>query len=301
MKLKDLFLALAKHIPPLIKVDTKIENNFYIGKTVVPMKDGKMIIDNREIKVAEVEDDKLKAIDIDGTEIELYGKSKTDNIKRLDIQGRVFTRSDIADSQLEYLKIDKGYEAIIKRLKPVLSTPTHMADLGALVSSSAIIKIEDNEQNVGQAKDLHTKLAIGYRRRGLMIYNLFRSTILQVEVLNFLNGLKKKYKNNYEEIKPIFLPYWDSILEEGYPTAYFVTGEDNREKVYSEIIKRFNKGIKCVRIYSRTNKRNKDTEQWCRKFASDYKCNCNKVREYKLGSTPAMKFRIITKCWKTEV
>ena len=301
LNLKAFLLKLASRLRPKIniKIEPNIENNYYFGENVV-FKDGKTTIDNREIKISKVEDNELKAVDIEGTEIESYAESKAENIKKLDTQGLIFTRADIADSQLELLNIVKEHEAVIKKLKSILSTPTHIADLGALLASSTIIKLEDKGQDREQEIELHHNLAIGYKHRGLMIYNLLRSKILQIEVLSFLNSLKKKYKNNVEDIRTIFLPYWDSILEEGYPTAYFVTKDDDQESISVEIIKRFNKGTQYVYIYSRSAARNKTTESSCRKFAKNYKCQCKRVKVYKLGFTIAIKFKITAKDWKPD-
>ena len=127
-----------------------------------------------------------------------------------------------------------------------------------------------------------------------MIYNLFRSNILRIEVLNYLNILKKTYNNDTQKIQAVFLPYWDSIIDgEGYPTAYFVSGFDTKEVFFSEIKKRIRRGSKDIRIYSRTIDRNKKIEKWCKEFSKDNGCLCSKTKTYKLGTTPAVKIRIM--------
>ena len=168
----------------------------------------------------------------------------------------------------------------------------HGSDLGALLSASTLIKFEDRKENIELYKKLRQKFHIGYFHRGSMIYNLFRSEILKFEVLNHLNKLKMMYRNKPDEIKVHFLLYWDSIINEGYPTAYFVSGLETKQMFQDEITKRLNKGAKFVRVYSRTENRNKNTAEWCREFAKENKCLCVKLKKYQLGFTPAFKVKI---------
>ena len=65
MTIKEFLEALSKWSP------IKIENNFYLGKNVMPIKDSKVLIDNKEIAVSEDKQGKLK-VDIKGTELERF-------------------------------------------------------------------------------------------------------------------------------------------------------------------------------------------------------------------------------------
>lgn len=286
MTFKEFIDALSKWSP------IKIENNFYLGKNVIPIRDSKILIDNREIDVKENKEGKL-TIDVDGTEVERFIKNKKENIRKLDTEEQVFTRADIVEPQIETFNVDKEHEAVIKKLKPILSTHLYNNDLGALLSASTLIKVEDKKQNLDIVKQIDKNLSIGYGHRGRMIYNLFRSNILQIEVLNYLNKLKEMFRGKPEEIRTHFLLYWDTIIANGYPTAYFVTKEDTEDRLSEEIKTRLDRGNKCIRIYSRVQSRNKNTEKWCKKFAQDNQCNCKAPKAYQLGFTPAVRFTII--------
>ncbi len=233
-------------------------------------------------------------VTINDIPVEAISDKKQDNLKSLDDDGKVFTRADIGAAQLPFLSIEKAHEAIIKKLKPLIENHRNGSDLGALLISGTMIRLEDSGEasTTEQCKILHDKLRISYGARGLMIYNLFRSEILRIEVLQHLNKLHVSYKNQ-AEVKMYFLTHWDTILEQGYPTAHFMRFEDSKGTLYAELERRISAGISpFTYVYSRGADRNKRAEGWCREFAKDNQYKCSVIKRYSLGQSAAIKIRI---------
>lgn len=279
-------------ISPTLKVENFNQKISIAGKEYTVEK-GQLIVNDKD-------DDKIPLVKdsngfvrprINDVVVEGLSDNKKDNVKMLDFQGKVFTRADIGVEQLDFLTIEKEHEAIIKKLKPLIKEHSNSADLGALLIASTMIKVEDRGEDADFSLKLRNHYRLCYKKRGSMIYNLFRSGILKSEVLNHLNKLKKIYRNK-QDFKMHFLIYWDSILEQGYPTAYFIREEDDCSSVHSEIRKRLNSGAQRIYVYSRTIERNNNSEKWCRYIAKEEGCLCKKNRKYMLGFTPAVIFRI---------
>jgi len=295
--IQKFLLELADKFKPFqIKTSINIKSlnqTIIIGPKTYSIKNGEIIIGEKptdKIPLTKDNEGFVRPI-IEGIELEGASDSKEENIKMLDIEEKVFTRSDIGGAQLNILSVEKDQEIILKTLKPILQLHKNGVDLGALLSAISIIKIEDKRENHELYTKLHSNYSTCYKKRGAMIYNLLRSNILQSEILVHLNKLKEVY-GNPEDVKMHFLIYWDSILETGYPTACFVKEEDCEETLHKEIKWRLEKEINRIYVYSRTINRNKNTEKWCRSVAKSENCHCNKIREYVLGFTPAIKFRI---------
>ena len=287
MHLKKFLIDLASAFKPIninISVDkVEISGNKY------DVKNGFLILgEGAENRIQLVQDKQgLVRPIIGNTELEGLSDAKSKNIEMLDKGKKVFTRSDIGDAQLTLFDIKKDHEVIIKKFKPIISS----SDIGAMLAASARIIVEDKKEDKDLELNLHSKFNTAYSNRGIMIYNLFRSDILRFEVLNFLNTLKKSYKSP-EDLKTNFLVYWDSILTYGYPTAYFVKGEDTKDSFSEELNRRFTNGAKSVYVFSRTTERNSKTEKWCRAYAQEKTYHCTRLKQYQLGFSMAVKLRI---------
>ena len=278
----------------------KIENNLNVENLNVPIqigtktfqvKDGNILLDEgAEIPLIKGADGLLRP-SIKEVSMEGLSQTKEENVKNLDVNEKIFTRSDIGLDQVELLTIKEVHEGILKKLIPILKGHLRGQDLGAILSSSAIIRIEDEGKDEAKSKRLHGDLLKGFPGRGAMIYNVFRSDLLRTEVLNYLNNLRRMY-NEDTEIKMLFLMYWDSIIENGYPTAVFVKSNDTQGSVFIELDWRFAKGHEMVNIYSRGDQRNLLTEKWCKEYAKENGGKYKKNKEYKLGFTPAVKCSI---------
>ena len=258
---------------------------------------GILIATDKPAENIQLEIDKLGFLRpvINGTSLEGIADSKSQNVNMLDKDQKVFTRSDISETQLALLNTDCEHERIIKKLKPILQAAGHSKDMGALLSASAIIENEDKKEDYKLCKLLHQRFNTCYGKRGAMIYNLFRSDILRIEVLGHLNNLSNIYDKDKKVVAMHFLIYWDSILDIGYPTACFVKEEDRKTNINKEIRWRFKKGAKRIYIYSRTKHRNTNILKWCKEIAADGGYSCKAFKPYQLGFTPAIKIRVTAK------
>lgn len=228
---------------------------------------------------------------IEGVIVEGLADNKQDNVASLDVDEKIFTRADIGSTQLEILKATK--DELIKKLAPVLRNYQAGNDLGALLAAIAMVRVEDAKKDRELSVKLHTNFGYAYKSRGAMIYNLLRSEILAEEVIKHLEKLSKIYKS--PEVSEQFLFYWDSILNTGYPTAYFVRHEDSAKNLALELDRRFKNGAKMVRVFSRTKTRNKDVREWCQDYCTERKLRMSKGKEYPLGFSPAVKINIYIK------
>lgn len=296
MNLQEFLIKIVSNFKPF-QTDVNIENlTVPIGGKHYKVKDGMLMIDEGESSNIQVikDSDEFVRLKIKNTELEGVSKDKDENIEMLDEKEKVFTRADLGGIQLEYLNIEEKHEEILKRLKPILLFHEGGKDLGALLSAGAIIQLEDKREDEEQIRNCHSKLYTCYKSRGTTIYNLFRSEILENDILQHLEKLEKVYSNS-EELKEKFLSYWDRIIESGHPKAYFMAYWDTMKKMFEEINWRLNKGSKHVVIYSRRKQRNKETEKWCEEFAKQGNYDLEKSEVYNLGFTPARKFTITKK------
>lgn len=285
------FLECLAALSPKITNHIKIEN-LNAGGTHCHIQNGNFVQNGvAPIPISKSESGAGSAT-INNIPVEAASDNKEANVKSLDTDGKVFTRSDVGAAQLEYLSIEKAHEVIIQRLKPLIEKHKNGSDLGALLISCTMIRLEDSKATIEQCKKLHDKLRLSHGPRGLMIYNLFRSEILRTEVLRHLNNLRSAYKNQ-AELRLYFLTYWDTILEQGYPTAHFMKYEDSKGTLYHELEWRISKGISpFVYVYSRGFDRNERTLKWCEEFAEDKGYKCTVLRRYTLGHSAALKIRI---------
>ena len=125
-----------------------------------------------------------------------------------------------------------------------------------------------------------------------MIYNLFRSGIIEGEIIPHLQKITKAYKI-HEETRRQFLIYWYDIIAEGYPTAYFVKEMDSKEDIYKELNWRFDRGEKRVTVYSRSSERNSRTENSLQRIEKEGKVKLKHYDPYWIGFSRAIKIDVI--------
>lgn len=229
------------------------------------------------------------------SEVESISDNPENNIQSLDSDHKVFVLADIAEETIQVSKpISTRQESIIRELKPILAM--RPKDLGALVITAQIIRIEDerDRQNISIAEELRQQLSTCYRQRGNMIYNLCRSNILVNEILPHLERQKELTSNSPRQFSSAFLAYWDEILSKGYPTAYFVGRGENYKKIEQELNTRFlNSTVGTVRIFSRTDERNKIVHDWCLRYVANKSgFQLSSGGTYRLGFGPAIIFTI---------
>ena len=227
----------------------------------------------------------------DGTKFSRLIENKEKNLIYLDKDKKVFTRSDISGLQIPFLSIEKKHEIIIKILKPYLENYRRNLDLGALLVASTIIRLEDGKED----KELIDKYYIrlhGFKKEGHMIYNLFRSGIVEREIIPLLQKIIKAYKT-HEETKRQFLIYWYDIIAEGYPTAYFVKESDHSGDIYKELNWRFDRGEKKVTVYSRGSLRNSRIQTCLQKIEKKGNVKLKYHNPYRIGFSRAIKIDVI--------
>lgn len=230
---------------------------------------------------------------IKGTELEGLADAKVENVKNLDQEGKIFTRADLGKPQLELLSPDKSGHALAKKLKPLIGNNNGGRDMAALVAAIAIVRVEDQRDDLELSISLHESFKSAFSARGAMIYNLLRSKILEGEVLNTIDKLARSYKGN--ELAVQFIIYWNSILDRGYPTAYFVRRNDNAAIWEKELRWRLDAGVTLVRLFSRTGTRNKSVTTWAATFAKDNGLQLKEGKPYDLGFSPAVKLTLYNK------
>lgn len=297
MSLGDFILkAIASFKPFQFTANIKnLNQTISIGEKSFKVENGQLIVsipgaDDVRIPLEKDVHDLVRPV-VHGTAIEGVSGNKQDNIKSLDVDKKVFTRTDIGNAQITLFDIDRKHESIIKKLKPLLRNHQGGKDLGALLASSSVIKVEDKREDMDLNLQLHEGLNRAFGSRGAMIYNLFRSDILQHEILNHVNKLVRAYKNVSDQ-RIHFQVYWDSIISRGYPSAYFMKHNDSKDNLFKELSWRHNGDCVAVFVFSRKADRNQDTLTWCKEFALSHKFECKVVKRYQLGFTPAIKIRI---------
>lgn len=293
MSLKIFLEALSKWTPVKITIPVNIKNLTIGGKTFKVENGFLNVGDDAKLKI-DRDDKGYPKFSHNDTEIYGFLDNKKENIKKLDVEEKVFTRGDITELQLGFLSIEEKHERAIKKLRPYLLDYRANWDLGALLIASTIIKYEDDRKDDELVKQYKTKLKTSYKKIGPMVYNLFRSDILLVEMIPHLEKLESMY-SDFEEVKKNFLIYWYTIIAEGYPTAYFIQWGETEGRLSKEIKWRLDRGSKFVDVYSRVAKKNTLTKRWCSKFIKRENCYIDEkeTKRYKLGFTPALKIRIL--------
>lgn len=291
ISLKELLETIAKWTPIKINIDKSQhieslriwDNNLKVENGFITLGDG------TKIKLQRNKKGELSFFK-DGTELKsVYGKDKKENVKLLDKQKDVYSRADISDAQLEFLSVEKRHEIIISKFKPILEDYRMGWDMASLLVASTIIKLEESPQkNKNMVMRYNKDLNESYGNIGRMIYNLFRSGVLEKEILPYLEDLKRRYD---KEGKSKFLSYWYGIIKEGYPTAYFMTYDDmfNPINLIKGLNWRFDRGSDYVEVYSRGKVRNQKTIELCEKYCVENQQFKFKVsKPYQLGYTTAI-------------
>ena len=219
--LKQIISALSKVKLPdinLIKNEDNSTKNITIETLVLgdqkyTVENGILTLgDNTELKLIK-KNDKFEALETSsGTRLSSISENKEFNVAAFNIQEKVFTRADLAPTQLPLLTIEDEHEKLIKQLKPYLEEYHSGNYLGCLLITSTIIRMEDNKSTKKTIQYYHTKLA-DYGKDAHTIYNLFRSGIMQREIIPHLQSIEKSY-SSHEERKKQFLIYWYAILKQ---------------------------------------------------------------------------------------
>lgn len=286
-----LLKLLAKFKPFQIQIKPTINiGSLNIGGNNYKVEKGELIVDlgGTEARIRLVKDDKgvVRPV-INDVQLEGLPDRKDDSVKFLDEEEKVFTRADIGAPQLELLRPGNPHEPLIKKLKPYLDRHLGGRDLGAVFAASAIVRTEDEAKDKDITVRLHESFISAYSGRGAMIYNLLRSNILADEILHTLNTLNRTLKD-FTKTRQQFLQRWDSYIERGYPTAHFVNREDTIETLRREIDRRFEDDATNVRIFSRTEIRNRYVETWIREIVALRGFKIQQIRRYKLGFSRAV-------------
>lgn len=225
-----------------------------------------------------------------GTTLRKLIQDKSKNIEYLDKDKKVFTRADIGSIQVPFLSIEEEHERLIKFLKPYLTDYRQNLDLGGLLIASSIIRLEDSRGDKEiiskYYRDLHLCGKVGH-----MIYNLFRSGILEKEIIPSLQKIIETY-DSPEEIKRQFLTSWYAIISIGYPTAYFANDSDSRQDFYKEIHWRFDRGEKKITVYSRHSGRNTKVKKWLDRLKRKKEILLKPSKVYTIGYSKAIKFEV---------
>ena len=293
--LKDFFIDLVKNIRLFeVHVHNKVETLNIGGRSVT--------INGNKGHVAGLGDFEFVSDGKGGmrpkfleSEVEPISGNPENNIHSLDSDQKVFVLADIAESAIHLSKPVSGrHECIIRELKPILAV--RPKDLGALVLSAQIIRIEDERdtRNFPITEDLRHQLSTCFHKRGSMIYNLYRSDILLNEIIPHQKRQQELIPDPSKHIQVAFLAYWDEILGKGYPTAHFIGWGEDYVAFERELNTRFlSPTITKVRIYSRTEKRNQLVHRWCQKYVGNKKgFNLSCGGTYRLGFSQAIIFTI---------
>jgi hypothetical protein len=215
---------------------------------------------------------------------------KTENNRLQDDLGYIFTRTDLLEPQTALLNLGPQHERIIKIFRPELSA-SYPKDIAFLVTSATVIRFEDELLSEHRVTHLRGRLK-STGQRACMIYNLFRASILQNEVIPYLEQTRRRHRQKPDEGKVEFLDYWDSILVKGYPSAYFIKMQDRYADFSREIKWRIEDGVSSVRVFSRGVSRNEKTKRWCKEYCEENDLCYEIGSEYPLGFTPALKVLI---------
>ena len=115
--------------------------------------------EGKKIRVAPTGDN-IGFIFPDGNSVSRKSQNKNNEIKYLDDEKKVFTRSDIINLQTPFLSIEEEHETIIESLKPYLENLRAGIDLGSLLVASTIIRLEDNLQDKKIISTYYKKLHV---------------------------------------------------------------------------------------------------------------------------------------------
>ena len=220
---------------------------------------------------------------IDHVILEGLPGSASERVCFLDNGKKLFTRSDIAEREIQFLQQMREHEKIVQSIRPLLGKE-RVSDLGALIVAATLVRIEDRaDPDPSVYAHFHDQLCERYGRRGTMVYNLLRAGILQKEIIPSLLAAPTDYVEALEK--------WDSYLMKGYPSAWFVQSHSTEKQFSVELDWRFAEKVRLVRVFSRTEKRNAKAKATCRKYAEGHGLRYRTER-YQLGCTPAMVVRL---------
>lgn len=292
------FLGLfSSESPPQIKV-TDSQRYIQLGDETIPV-NGEGVVEFPEHNISVIGDKdgatprfffadggELTAHKAASAELQASG-STTPNECLLDELGTVFTRSDVLESQVELLNMLDQHRSIIRRLRKILQAHRR-DDIIGLVTSASIIRREDELANKARISYLRGRLSSTCGTRGSMIYNLFRSGILENEIVTAVSNVDgDTLIRDAEGVATPFLEYWDSVLIKGYPSAYFVKFGDSESEILAEVTERLNQSnIAEVRIFSRSSPRNKVVRACCELGKNDLEVV--DIAKYKLGHDNAI-------------
>ena len=287
------FLSKFKPVDIKIKKEQHTHNyNIQFGDNIIKSDKGIITLgDGNKILVQEDKDGNPVFIK-DETEITTVKENKEDNIKLLDDDKKVFSRADISYIQLEFLSIEEKHEMVIKQLKPFLEDYRNNQDFASLLIASTIIRLEDSKQKNEQMITIYRhNLITSYKSIGRMVYNLFRSGILEKEIIPNTQRLQKAFP--FDKARQNFLTEWHDIIQGGYPTAYFMQFWDDESKLFKEFNWRFDRKVSYVDVYSRGDIRNNLTQNLCSSYIQkNPNFDMQVDKPYELGLTMAIKIRI---------
>ena len=158
---------------------------------------------------------------------------------------------------------------VLKDIRPCLEGK----DYGAFSYASYVIKLEDKGE---AAKDHLKKLFEAYGPRGMRIYSLLRSNILEEEI----SRMRKEKVSELEMTDQI-----KKLIEE--PNAIFVSFLMDKEILKEEIEKRLSKNIKSFPIYARAS-RIEIAQESVEEMIQKRDDIALKIESYQLGSTNAI-------------
>lgn len=209
-----------------------------------------------------------------------------------------FGRVDLAEQQSELAYISMTHEQLVKVLKPYLSSP----DLGALVASCAIVRLEDKGGSMSKKRShqLREDLTLAYGSRGRKIYNMLRSrvyrgaTIFHSIVIPFLEDAKKAYPKDQWKVRGIFSAFFDDLLRY-YPRAIWVDVPGRVQKRYIKVLGRITKEQVPISIYARRGQCIREAERIC-ELVINARPELQVIKEtYTLGPDVACMFTILKK------
>ena len=277
----------------LVKVDVHVDK-IELGDKTYNIENGFVILgEDVKLKISRDEKGNVSFIK-DGANISTTKESKKENVHLLDTEKKAFSRADISEIQIGYMSIEKQHESLIKKMKPFLDGYRNNIDIASLLIASTIIRFEDGEQKNEYLISTYFKNLDFYKDVGRMVYNLFRSGILEGEIIPLIDKLTSIY--DFNTARQNFLTQWHDIIGGGYPTAYFVQFWDDENKIFSELNWRFNRKVSFVDVFSRGNVRNKRNRNHCLNYCKKHKGFEVEIgKPYKLGLTPALKVKVVKK------
>lgn len=209
-----------------------------------------------------------------------------------------FGRVDLAEQQSELAYLSMTHEQIVKALKPYMFS----SDLGALVASSAIVRLEDagDSSSKRRSVELRKNLTKAHGTRGRKIYNMLRSkvhggaSIFHSVVIPFLEDAKKAYPKDQWKVRGIFSAFFDDLLRY-YPQAIWVDSPGHLNKRYLSVLGRITQEQSPISIYARRGPCIKTAERIC-ELVIEARPELQVIREtYTLGPDVACMFTILKK------